>query len=84
MDLSKQSKLTTTQTSSIGIEGAKKLIIETIRSNQQTFWPEISKANNGKYSFDEIQDAKSQLIISGVIRMKEDSFEHDWEWCLIK
>lgn len=84
MDLNNQSKLITSQVSSIGIEGAKKLIIETIRSNQQTFWPEISKANNGKYSFDEIQAAKKQLLLKGVIRMREDSCEHDWEWCLVK
>lgn len=75
---------TTKQTNSIGIEGAKALIIDTIKANQQTFWPDISKANNGKYSFDEIQEAKKQLVKSGDIRMKEDSCEHDWEWVIVK
>lgn len=82
MDLNRQSKSITMQMSSTGIENAKLLILSTIKSNQQTFWADISKANNGKYSFDEIQEAKKQLILCGIIRMKEDSHEHDWEWVI--
>lgn len=82
MDLNRQSKLTTTQMSNTGIDEVKQLILSTIKSNQQTFWPDISKANGGKYSFDEIQEAKKQLLLGGIIRMKEDSHEHDWEWVI--
>lgn len=75
---------TTTQMSGIGIDGAKSLIINTIKSNQQTFWPDIKKASELVYSFEELQEAKKQLLRDCVISMREDSCEHDWEWVLVK
>lgn len=72
------------QISVAGVENAKFLIIETIKNSQQTFWPEIKKSTEKTCSFEEVQEAKRQLLVDGVIRMKEDSSEHDWEWILIK
>ena len=64
------------------IDSAKQIIRAAIKKEQQCFSPQIDKENNGRVSIGAISAATSVMIKSGELRLKEDSYEHDWEYIL--
>lgn len=63
------------------IELAKVIILAAIdRGFNGAFLREIDKENNGKVSKDAISRGLNQLIKDGIVRQKEDSIEHEWEY----
>jgi len=64
------------------IDLAKQIIRAAITKNQQCFVPQINKENNGRVSHQAISAATSEMTKSKELRLKEDSYEHDWEYIL--
>jgi len=64
------------------IDLAKQIIRDAINKNQQCFVPQINKENNGRVSHEAISAATSEMTKSKELRLKEDSYEHDWEYIL--
>lgn len=70
------------QPTPIEIDLAKQIIRAAVKKNQQCFIPQIKKENGCRVSHEAISSAASEMTKSGELRLKEDSFEHDWEYIL--
>ena len=60
----------------------EQIIKSAIIHNSQCFWPDIVERNNGEVSFDTLLRASRSLQSKRVIRLKEDPYEHDYEYIL--
>ena len=65
------------------ISAAQETICLAIKNNQQCFWPEIVKQNNGELPEEALLEASRQMQKNKQIRLKEDSLEHDMEYILL-
>jgi len=65
------------------INEAQETIRMAIRKNQQCFWPEIVKQNDGKLPAEALLEASRQMQKNKQIRLKEDSYEHAMEYILL-
>jgi len=64
------------------IDLAMQIIRVAIKKKQQCFAPQINKENINRVSNGAISAATHVMIKSGELRLKEDSYEHDWEYIL--
>ena len=78
MDLNKEIE----PTQKLNTEKAKAVIINAINKNQQCFWPEIVKESANQVKPEVLLQASKELQRDGVIRLKEDSYEHAMEYIL--
>lgn len=69
--------------SAVQINEAQETIRMAIRKNQQCFWPEIVKQNDGKLPAEALLEASRQMQKNKQIRLKEDSYEHAMEYILL-
>jgi hypothetical protein len=67
----------------VQINAAQETIRLAIRNNQQCFWHEIVKQNNGKLPEEALLEASRQMQKNKQIRLKEDSLEHAMEYILL-
>lgn len=66
------------------IELGKKIIKEAIAKNQQCFWHDIVRENNGQIHPDLLIEASRAMQRDKQIRLRECSYEHAMEYILIK
>ncbi len=66
------------------ISQAQDVIRMAIEKNQQCFWPEIVRQNNGELPINAILEASRQMQRNNQIRLREDSLEHAMEYLLIQ
>jgi len=64
------------------IDSAMQIIRAAIQKEQQCFAPQINKENINRVSNGAISAATYVMIKSEELRLKEDSYEHDWEYIL--
>jgi hypothetical protein len=55
-------------------------ILEVVDKTNGAFWGDFYKNLIPTYSVDDVRSALRSLLNDGILRMKEDSEEHDWEY----
>ena len=65
------------------IQRARIIVVAAIEANATCYRPDISREAAGRVSEDALRQAISELVKERVIRMREDSYEHDWEYLLV-
>ena len=69
------------EVTSFDLSLAKEIILGAIDNNTSgCFYPHIIKEANSRVNKFAISKATSALTRDGIIRMREDSMEHDWEY----
>lgn len=69
------------EVTSLDLSRAKEIILGAIDNNTNgCFYSHIIKEANSRVSNHAISKAISALKRDGIIRMREDSMEHDWEY----
>ena len=66
------------------IQKARIIVVAAIQANSDCYRPTISREANGRVSEEALRAAISELVKEGVIRMREDPYEHDWEYLLTR
>ena len=64
------------------VGAGKEVIRAAIENNQQCFWPEIVKQNDGKLPIDALLQASREMRKDNEIRLREDAHEHAMEYLL--
>lgn len=64
------------------IQTARLIVVAAIQNNSDCFRPDISREAQGRVSEGALSQAISELVKESVIRMREDPYEHDWEYVL--
>lgn len=59
-------------------------ILKVVDEKHGAFWGEFYDALVPTHSADDILNTLRSLVQRGVLRMKEDSYEHDWEYRRVK
>lgn len=62
------------------VSNAEEIILQAIDACQQCFWSDILAVNNGRVSVAALFQARNNLKRAGIIRFREDSLEHAFEY----
>jgi len=62
------------------IQEGRSVIKSAIEKNQSCYWGNIVKENNSRLPLAALDKASSQMQKERIIRLREDDFEHDWEY----
>lgn len=66
------------------VQKARIIVVAAIQNNTDCYRPTISREANGRVSEAALREAIAELVKEGVVRMREDPYEHDWEYLLTR